>query len=190
MRMVVLDDLFPNQLVDEANRQWPADDWPGWVNYGEPNHRKRASDLREPLPVACSVLLARIAALPVSQWFPDLPAQLLPDLSLHGAGLHELRQGGVVGDHLDADSHGRLGLQRVLSAALYLNWQRGGGDVGGELRGDGVVVEPRMGRLVVFDCRRLVHSVAEWRQPWPRRSLAVFWYTVEPGGGQRRAQFT
>lgn len=186
MSVIVLDDF----LV--APCTWPAADWPGWIQYVGADHFKRASDLATPLPTECSILLARMASLPVRNWFPDA-GPLLPDLSLHGAGLHEVGPGPAVGRHLDADTHARLGLRRVLSGALYVHecWE----DLwGGRLvLESGVIVSPRPGRLLIFDAREEWHRVEPVTCPAgvARRSLAMFWYAAEKGEGKRmRAGFT
>jgi len=187
MNFVVHDGLFPPERIHAAREAWPAADWPGWVAYDPATQCKRASDLTTPLPTACGLLLAELAALPVADWFPAAVRPLICDLGLRGAGLHEMPPGPGLAPHLDADTHGRLGIQRVLSAVLWVHelwtplW-------GGELVfAGGAVVEPLPGRLVVFDCREEQHQVRAVTGPADvaRRSLAVFWYGAQPGAGRR-----
>lgn len=191
MNAIVHDNLFPSGLVRAANLTWPAADWKGWVRYDPSYECKRASDLMAPLPSPAGLLLARMAAVPVAEWFPSWPA-LVPDLSLWGAGLHEMPTGPGLARHLDADTHARLGLRRVLTAVLWVHdeWLP---EWGGELQlGAGLAIVPAPGRLAVFACGEEWHEVRPVCCPpgASRRSLALFWYAASPGfGGRPRALF-
>lgn len=177
--------------LDLSHLDWPDSSWPGWVRYEDMAHCKRTSDLREPLPKSIGVAICQLAQLPVEQWFSGY-GKLIPDLSLHGAGLHEIHAGPAIGRHLDADTHARLHVKRVLSMMLYVHreWSR---DWGGELvLESGISIEPKPGRLVIFDSREEWHRVEPVQTPsgYSRRSLALFWYAAVAGRGERmRAKF-
>lgn len=186
MNLIVRDGLFGQDLLDQANECWPYRYWPGWVSYEEKHHCKMASDLTFPLPSIFGLLLSKMALLPLCDWF-DI--DLVPDLSLHGGGIHQMSQGGVVGSHLDADTHPRLGVERVISSVLYVHpkWEM---EYGGELILDATCVQPLPGRLVVFDCRDQRHHVMPVKSVEERRSLTLFWYAPRLGTNtRRRAQF-
>lgn len=175
--MIVIDNAF-----SPCHVSWPKT---GWVEYGN----KQASDLATPIPVDCAKLLARMALLPVAQWLPSLPP-IVPDMGLYGSGLHQMPPGSWLDWHLDSDTHGRLGLARVLSAVLWVH-PRWDDDWGGELcLESGITVLPKPGRLAIFDCREAWHSVAKITGPAQRRSLAMFWWSLDAGAGKRlRASF-
>lgn len=180
---------FPESVARAAREAWPAADWPGWVAYQSACEDKRASDLTHPIPGPCALLLAKMAQFPVAYFFPE--TQLIPDLSLHGSGLHEMVAGKGLGQHLDADTHIRLGLERVLSAVLYVHeaWDS---SWGGELMLADARIAPLPSRMVIFDCRRIPHAVAALTCPEDvsRKSLALFWYAPAAGTGNRlRAAF-
>lgn len=188
MNVVVRDDLFSPDLIRTARESWPAADWPGWVRYDPKTQCKRASDLSTTIPAACGLLLTQMAALPVRDWFGG---ELISDLGLHGAGLHEMPRGEGLLHHFDADTHARLGVARVLSGMLYVHeyWPS---TWGGALAFNGAMIEPRPGRLVIFDSRDAQHAVGAVTCPDGicRRSLAMFWYAANPGPGTRvRAHF-
>jgi hypothetical protein len=176
-----LDGHLPAGLLAEAGRVWPARDWPGWIDYDRSHGGpKRASGLITPIPSACGELLRLLALLPVGEWFgiPDL----IPDLGLWGAGLHQLDSGARLPLHLDAERHGRLHLGRVLSAVLYVHpeWETSwGGDLElwSETERVAVSIAPLPGRLVLFDARGACHAVAPITGPAPRQSLTMFWYS-------------
>lgn len=182
MNLLIKDGLFDRDLLDAVNASWPADDWEGWVRYDQDNHRKMASDLMYPLPPIIGTALSKMASLPASKWAGE---EVLPDLSMHGAGLHMLKPGGVVGTHVDADTHPRIGVQRALSMVLWVH-ERWGPDDGGLLVLDEVAVSPIPGRLALFDCRRQVHEVTRVVGANDRRSLALFWYAAKVGDGSRK----
>ena len=195
---LVLDGFFPGDILAAANDAWPDDTWPGWVQYSGERGQKRASDLLTPLPAACGELLRRMTLMGVADVLDH--AQAIPDLSLWGAGLHEMGPGGSLPLHLDADRHARLGLERVLSTTLYVHprWDEGwGGEFELYASRDGYVqqaIQPAPGRFVAFDARGdHYHAVAPVACPTghARRSLALFWYGPAPRtpGVRPRAEF-
>jgi len=175
----VADDLLSKEELRMVEEEWPKDSWPGWVEYNTPHQRKMASDTVTPIPPFCSRLLAKMVAFPVGKVLGMEGS--VPDLSLYGAGLHEIRRGGKINKHLDADSHFRLGLQRVWSAMLYVHgdWQLSYGGVLTlfDTEGDKAIlgVEPLPGRMVAFGCQKAWHSVGKVSSG-KRRSLALFGY--------------
>lgn len=80
---LVVDGLFPRDLLKDADASWPSADWSGWVPY-DGAQCKRASDLTSPLPPACGELLRRMALLPFGEWFGS--PGMVPDLGLYGGG--------------------------------------------------------------------------------------------------------
>lgn len=193
-RHVVIDGFASPRQLAEVNADWPAEDWPGWVRYGFPQQGKLASDSESTIPYHCSRLLLHAGALPIGCLL-EMPDSV-PDLTLWGGGLHEMRPGSELGLHLDADGHPRLGLRRAWTAVIYCHEHWWPGD-GGELllcRESGYVVgriDPTPGRLVAFDCRDGWHAVTRLSDlAKPRRSLALFGYSPELSTGQRpRALF-
>src|SRR5262245_14722616 len=181
---LICNDAFRADRVAEAAAAWPAPDWVGWVRYAGPEQRKRVCFRWEMMPPPCRLLLGELATLQVWEDLGLPPA--VPDLSLWGGGLHDMRSGDFVGTHLDHDvPPARHGLARACSAVLFLGaWER---DWGGELElYPGVAVEPRPGRLVAFaSTDEAWHAVAPLRCPPDvvRMTLAVFWYakTLSPG---------
>lgn len=180
-RHFILDDFLSRIQCQQLLHHWPDADWAGWHRYDPSYEAKAASNLTEAIPAHLSVVLARMASCDYAELL-DLPG-VVPDLSLVGGGLHEMPPGGVLGTHLDADSHARLGLRRAFSAVCYLSeWQPGDGGelvLCGASRQEETGIEPRQGRLVAFDCRYCWHRVEKITGKHPRRSLALFGYLPE-----------
>ncbi len=189
---LVIDGVLPSNLLSAVDASWPAADWPGWYVYADVAHRKRACDRSAPLPAPAGEALRQLALLPWGDWF-GLDG-LVPDLGLHGGGLHEVGYGGAVGPHLDADHHPRLGLARVLSVVCYTHprWQAGWGgelDLLDETGTLGRSVPPWPGRTVAFAGG--LHAVRPVFCPdsVSRRSLALFLYGPRGAHCRPRAQF-
>jgi hypothetical protein len=188
----VRDNFFPRELVRAAEAEWPDKRWPWWHVYGDSNARKLASKDPLRLPPACQLLIHSLAALPVGEWFQD--DRVFPDLTLHGAGLHDMGPNGHLERHLDSDHHPTLGWKREISGVLFLN-SRWDDDWGGALQlldadGQTVIQEfvPRANRLVLFRC----HEQA-WHRVQPvsctpdesRKTLAMFWWSTRPSAQAR-----
>lgn len=190
----IRDGLFPPDLLAEAAASWPGPEWSGWHAYDDGMQSKQVSDLTAFLPRPYACLLHRMARLDTS----DFGLRLVPDLGLWGAGLHQSGPGPGVALHEDADHHPRLGLQRALSAVLYVHprWEP---EWGGELElwhadqsGPAVRIEPLPGRLVVFDVRGTAYHRVAPVTAWGdvrRMSIALFWYGQPVAGTRPRARF-
>jgi Rps23 Pro-64 3,4-dihydroxylase Tpa1-like proline 4-hydroxylase len=193
MRHVVIDGFLSTGEVIHADCCWPKEDWAGWVRYSPEYEHKLASDLVTPLPPFLSALLARMAAVNLGALLGM--SEAVADLSLYGAGLFSYPKGAGLGSHVDADCHPRLGLRRAWSAVLFVHSMWDCGAWGGELCLEGVdaaIIEPRPGRLAVFNCMERHHHVAPVYCPRgaERRCLALFGYLPEASAGARpRAVF-
>ena len=114
-------------------------------------------------------------------------ANLLPDPTLHGGGLHETRNGGKFGIHRDFDRHPRTGLENRMVFITYLNktwlpeWHGALELWDAESRACVKKVEPELGRSILMcNGHRNFHG-----HPTPlnmpagasRRSIASYYYT-------------
>lgn len=181
---VIIDDFAQPELVRSLLATWLHPESGHWHCY---ENGKRTTKDADRLPTAGKVLLREIASISISSLL-KLP-DVFPDLEyLHGAGLHEMPAGGRLGLHLDSERHPILPWRREVSAVLYLE------DVdGGELElcnEDGEILERiavKANRLVLFRTPGLWHRVAECRSI--RRSLCLFFWSLNPGGAATTATF-
>lgn len=179
----VKDNLFPAELLAEAEAEWPAESWSGWFRYDSRGQRGKltCADPRI-MPAACRKLLGLMALRG--------PAGTIPDLSLYGGGMHLMPAGTKLGRHLDADTHALYGLARVASMVLFVGpWQAtwGGALVFPRTDGIGRAVLPAPGRLVTFSSEGTEHEVL--RCDRPRKSLALFFYGGPCACKRPRAEF-
>lgn len=120
---------------------------------------------------------------------------LIPDIGLHGGGLHQHGRGGKLNVHLDYHMHPKLPLQRRLNLIVYLtpNWQEDwGGHLGLYQGPDKLIksIEPKYNRAVIFDTRGSWHGLPEPIKCPPgvtRNSLAMY-YLCEPENTDNRSR--
>ena len=187
----IYDNAFDAQTVAQASAEFPAPEWPDWFRYNSPLENKFAYNTPAGMGPACRSLLSELLRL---------RSDLIPDESLHGGGLHAMGRGGKLDMHLDCDRHPHTGWLRRVNAILYVNpdWQE---EWGGELEFWSadmsrceVKIAPVFNRLVLFDTNSIsYHGVPEpLRCPEGvmRKSLAVYYWSEQPGESQRpRARF-
>lgn len=185
--VLIRDDFAPPELLRAAAATWPRADWPYWHRYDDQCSRKFATRDPDRLPRAAQQLVDRIAELPVG-------GDAFPDFDLHGAGLHMLPPGGFLGRHRDGARHPLTDWTRIANAILFIDeWQD---DWGGQLcfyDDDGretARVAPAFNRLALFRTPEVWHSVLPVTGPVPRRTITLFWWSLQPSTQQRnRAEF-
>lgn len=189
---VVLDGLFPDELLDEVLREARmADDRSNWVKWNDPNSVK--SGLREDWTMGPTtrLLLGQFNSAVFVNFLERLTgiSGLIPDPHFFGGGIHTIESGGYLRIHADFNQHPRLVLLRRINALLYLNrdwddewgghlelWDR-------DLSNPVKMIAPIFNRLVIFT----ITDTSYHGHPNPletppgidRRSLALYYYSVE-----------
>jgi hypothetical protein len=159
-RTTIIDGWITKDVVEDALSRWPVD---GWYRYDDAHARKSTLCDWRRIPMELRRLLSRLSR--------KFRRHSIPDTSLWGAGLCEMRPGDFLAEHLDHDVHPHLGMRRTHNAILFLG---GNGDLivgkGAEQR-----VSPLPGRVCVFDTTddayHRVEAVTE-----TRRTLSVYFY--------------
>jgi hypothetical protein len=184
----------------EVVAAFPDPDWDGWADRSS-KFQPGKSSCRD-IGVMPPLLARMIHELSEPAFLRALSTligidNLLPDPFLEGGGLQWTGPGGRMLPHTDFHLHLRLKLYRRANVLLFLNpdWKPGNG---GELclfnLGDerpAVRYEPRFGTCIAFTTdHRSVHGVnAISEGAEMRRSIALYYYTVEPAdvfSGDRR----
>lgn len=177
---LVVDNLWPDHLLDAINAEFPAAADPRWITYPDAKERgKKAGDARmwgdatrgffdaARTPEACAMLEQLTGIGPLTA--DDI-----------GGGMHETGDGGRLAMHVDFNVHPTLPLERRINMLVFLNrdWDPAWGGVLhlGEEREVGVV--PEFNRTVIF-----ATGETSWHgHPDPvvgdhlRRSLALYYY--------------
>lgn len=188
---IVLDGIFPPQLIDMAKRGFPAGSLASdrVFEMGYAGLHKR-----QILPEDCAPdareLFHFLNSMPVLQFLEGLTGidGLIPDPYFEGGGYHEIAAGGLLGIHADFRIHNRLHLERRLNLLVYLNepWDE---SWGGKLelwdrsmKQCEAAVSPLANRCVVFstDADSFHGHPDPLRTPpgVTRRSIALYYYTA------------
>lgn len=191
---------FPHLILEgqKVPTDWPVADHLDWVIYDSALERKRAFNKWTQIPRDCQQILSHLMLLPVGEML-GIKDLLVPDITLHGAGCHEMQAGDHLDLHLDCDRHVHFpGWQRRVNGILFVSdWQE---DWGGELEfyqpnssQPAVSILPARGKLVLFATGdESQHRVNKLRCPAEvsRRTLTVYWWGKAEGPLRRpRALF-
>jgi hypothetical protein len=188
-RHLVIDGLWPDDLLAVCAAEFPPGGDPRWLTYPDPKeYGKRAGDSRmwgpatrsffeqARSPETCAVL-ERLSGI----------GPLTPDDV--GGGMHMTGEGGRLAMHRDFNRHPSLPLERRINVLTFLNeeWDAAWGGVlylGADRE---VAVEPLFNRTVIFAC-----GPESWHgHPEPivgnhwRKSLALYMYApLRPETGE------
>jgi hypothetical protein len=195
-RHLVVDDAFPEDLVREAARAWPAAEWGGWtVRYDTPLEKKRACNEWHGFPAPISTLMSRLLMLRVGEALNIDGA--VPDCGLWGGGMHGMGPGGHLDMHEDSDHHKLTGWRRVANAILFLTpqWDEAWNGAlefwNADMTEARARIFPRFNRLVVFEVTdNGFHGVPDpirCPEGVDRATLAGFWF-VRPGPAETFAR--
>jgi len=182
-------------LALAASVEWPGPDWNWWVNYDTPTSFKYASRSMHECSSVYEKLIDKII-----QNVPDFVCnnkKAFPDLSLHGAGLHEIPPTGFIRNHVDALEHPTKNWRREYTIILYLNseWQEewGGAFCINDSKGETLEkIYPVYEQLLIFQpTPHTYHSVEPVYKGAPsRKTLTLFyWSECEKQGLNTQADF-
>ncbi len=199
---VVLDDAFDSHLLETVVEEFDAMDRTGWHHTERETERKYSTEDFQHLGPTTRGLILQLNGASFLGFLERLTGitGLIADPHLRGGGLHEIRQGGMLGVHADFNFYRRLGLYRRLNLLLYLNadWaENWGGDL--ELwdrSGTSCVrrIAPIFNRVAIFDTSNFSYHGHPTPLACPadrsRKSIALYYYTVEPAAEDDRAPHT
>ena len=195
--------MFNAGILDRVLGEFEAMDRGGWHHSHATHERKWSTEDPRQLGPFTSALIAQLNSGPFVRFLEELTGidGLVPDPHLRGGGLHEIRQGGLLGVHADFNVHPRLRLYRRLNLLVYLNkdWQQEWGgalelwDRGGQrcVR----TIQPVFNRAVLFDTSNFSYHGHPHPLACPpersRKSVALYYYALEsPGESDRDAHGT
>lgn len=193
-RHIVIDNFFPEALVNACMKYFPPMDHESWEHANDIDIEVKfrtnwKSEFDIPKGIVDAVRILNSA--PLLHAFGQrlgIP-KIIPDPYFTGGGLNVTTRGGLLDVHIDGNYHDATGLNRRVNAILYLNpnWQRDWGGEFGVYDSLGQVclkeVAPLFNRLVVFDS----HDTSFHGLPAPlrcpegilRRSIILYFYTKE-----------
>lgn len=154
----VLDDVLPVEFVHGLSRE--IDGIRSWFRYESPLEKKSTTNKWDEFgPYLYSYFMAMLSA-DVANEIADafLIGDLMPDIGLHGGGVHASSNGDKLNVHQDYSIHPKIGLERRINVIFHVEpmWQK---DFGGHLQfwsgGDQpeehrVTVTSVFNRMVIF----------------------------------------
>ena len=200
---LVEDDLLHPSILDRVLDEFEAMDRGGWHHTAGPHERKWSTNDASQVGPFTAALIAQLNAGFFVSFLEELTgiSGLVPDPHLRGGGLHEIRQGGLLGVHADFNIHPRLKLYRRLNLLIYLNkdWQEswGGALELWDRSGQRCVraIQPVFNRAVLFDTSNFSYHGHPHPLGCPpertRKSVALYYYSLEcPAEADRAAHGT
>jgi Rps23 Pro-64 3,4-dihydroxylase Tpa1-like proline 4-hydroxylase len=131
---IVLDNLFPNEILEEVLDDFPRPDEIAWRKFDNNTEKKLGYWHENALRPRIQLFLYEMNSAPLLQFLEALTGieGLVSDPYYGGAGPHQIEPGGFLKVHVDFNWHPLLKLDRRLNLLVYLNkdWQE---EYGGHL---------------------------------------------------------
>jgi hypothetical protein len=204
---VVLDNLCPEPVAQQIERQFPAPDFEGYRqpdNDFQVNKLGRLQDSQfRGVPAFCRHFLNELNGMVFLDFLEKLTGitGLIPDPHFNGGAMHQILPGGKLAVHADFNRDVRRALDRRVNVLLYFNadWKE---EYGGQLElweqdmsACAARITPLLNRCVIFNTT----STSFHGHPEPlncpegmtRKSIAIYYYTShQTYDGQQAAHST
>jgi len=186
---LVIDNLFPNDMVEGLLAEMPGFNDPNWFLFDDGNLLK----FNTRSPVEFGPKAAEFAGFLHSALFLHLMSSLtgvedlIPDPYMHGGGFHGVPRGGKFDIHVDSNIHKTTGLHRRIAIIVFLNkeWKE---EYNGALElwdesatACGAKVYPTFNRTVIFNSGEKTYHGYPDPLACPRgmfrRSFLAYYYT-------------
>ena len=163
-----------------------------WVKYNTPLENKMTNnswnDFGPHLYQIFSLLVNPELVTAISKKFKT---ELIPDVGLHGGGIHISNSGGRLDPHLDYAIHPKLDSLRYINAILFLTsqgddfeggslgfWNRASEEIDPPFGDPDHVIKPIAGKLILFNVSGYNwHGLCDDVKMGPRISLASYYVT-------------
>ncbi|MBI2187073.1 MAG: 2OG-Fe(II) oxygenase [Acidobacteria bacterium] len=188
---IVVDELIAPEILDRVLAEFEAMERGRWHHADESLERKWSNEDSRQFGPFTAALIAQLNGGPFITFLEELAGirGLVGDPHLRGGGLHEIRQGGLLGVHADFNIQRRLKLYRRLNLLIYLNkdWdeQWGGALELWDRKGQQCVrtIPPLFNRAVLFDTSNFSYHGHPHPLACPpdrsRKSVALYYYSQE-----------
>jgi Rps23 Pro-64 3,4-dihydroxylase Tpa1-like proline 4-hydroxylase len=120
---IVLDGLFPDELLERVLQDFPGPSDIEWQKFEGPKEKKLGYTHKAELRPHLQTFLYFMNSAPIVEFLQTLTGieGLIPDPWYGGAGPHQIMPGGFLGVHADFNWHPLLRLDRRLNLITYLN---------------------------------------------------------------------
>jgi Rps23 Pro-64 3,4-dihydroxylase Tpa1-like proline 4-hydroxylase len=186
---IVFDDFFDPELLDLVLAEFPRPDAIRWQKFDNEREIKLASATESSFGPVTRLLLYHLNSITFLEFLSAVTgiANLIPDPSFEGGGLHQIVRGGKLAIHADFNRHRCYDLDRRLNLLLYLNqgWRE---EYGGHLqlwnrdmsRCEAKVL-PLFNRVMIFSTTDFTYhghpDPLQCPEGMSRKSLALYYFT-------------
>jgi Rps23 Pro-64 3,4-dihydroxylase Tpa1-like proline 4-hydroxylase len=202
---IVFDDFFDPSLLDLVLPEFPQPGAIRWQHFDNEREIKLASASESSFGPATRLLLYHLNSITFLEFLSAVTgiANLIPDPSFEGGGLHQIVRGGKLAIHADFNRHRNYNLDRRLNLLLYLNkdWRD---EYGGHLqlwdrdmsRCEAKVL-PLFNRVMIFGTTDFTYhghpDPLQCPESMTRKSLALYYFSngrpAEEVGGEHSTLF-
>ena len=190
---IVLDDFISTDLLDSVLKEFPdlsaIENKIEFVNQKEIKFASQGSSELSPSARVLVNFLNSDRFLKYLQKMTGIKETLISDPYLSGGGYHEIKAGGFLKVHADANKHPKLDLDRRVNLLLYLNkdWDAAwGGNLelycSDDLSSPAVVIEPMFNRCVIFTTTSFTYHGHPEPLACPketsRKSIALYYFST------------
>jgi len=192
----VFDDVFEASILKSVIQEFNERETADWREFDTKYEKKLQLSKDEQLGPHTRSLIHNLNAEPFLHFLETLTgiSGLIPDPYLSGGGLHKIKPGGKLGIHIDFNRNDKINTYRRINVLIYLNenWEDTYGghfelwsDKDGKKKKK---ILPIFNRMTIFNTT----STSFHGHPEPlncppdrtRQSLALYYYTVDPGDSQ------
>jgi Rps23 Pro-64 3,4-dihydroxylase Tpa1-like proline 4-hydroxylase len=195
--VIIYDNFLSN--AEKVAAEFPAFNSDAWFEYNNPIEVKKTCNNWHHFGPETYKTFQYLLSREFTEGLEDaFGVSLIPDLGLHGGGLHTHARGGKLNVHLDYDIHPKLELQRYVNLIIYLTpgWKpEWGGGLGmwEDPKTHTETVFCKFNRAVLFETKGQWHGLPDplkCPEGVTRNSIAVY-YLTEPEGAtdRKRALF-
>ena len=186
---IVIDNLFPESLLDTILNEFPRPDSIDWQSFNNSAEQKLGSKSEIQMGEITRLFLYHLNSSIFINFLEKITNidGLIPDPHFQGGELHQIEKGGFFKIHVDFNRHPKMKLDRRLNFLLFLNknWKE---EYGGHLQLWNKEVTqcvkmilPVFNRCVIFNTTNFSYhghpDPLNCRQGDTRKSLALYYYT-------------
>jgi len=127
---IVLKNFFNKNFLNEVLKEFPdLSKIKSSINYANKNEVKFANNDQKSFKKNTKILFQYLNSSQFVNFIhktSSIKEKILPDQTLSGGGLHEIKKGGVLKVHVDFNKHPTKNLDRRLNVLIYLNkkWKK------------------------------------------------------------------
>jgi hypothetical protein len=186
---IVFDNFFNPELLEVVLAEFPKPGAIRWQKFNNEQEVKLASNAETTFGSVTRLFMYHLNSITFLNFLSKVTgvANLIPDPSFEGGGLHQIMPGGKLGVHADFNKHRAYNLDRRLNLLLYLNkdWRE---EYGGNLELWDREMKSCQARVLPIFNRVMVFSTTDFTfhghpdalmcpEGMTRKSLALYYFT-------------